>query len=165
MKLVLNHYKLLFRDSAYLWGLLVGLSLLFFSFIVANQAGAYATHVAGPSVDDLILHYLPMRNVTFLHVYAAMFFWICFTAYILTRPEKIPFITKTAALFILVRSLFICLTHIGAPTNELTIPENLVSFFLFNGDLFFSGHVGGPFLLMLLFWDNKKIRSLRAMEG
>lgn len=160
MKIIWSNYKELCQDSHYLWTTLLGISLLLFSFIAANQAGIYASQVAGQQVDDLILHYLPMQNVTFIHVYAALFFWISFTAYIIFHPEKIPFVTKSAALFILVRSAFICLTHLGAPTNELAIPENLASFFLFDGDLFFSGHVGGPFLLMLLFWDNKKIRYL-----
>ena len=32
---------------------------------------------------------------------------------------------------------------------------------IFNGnDLFFSGHTGLPFLLALIFWENKKLRFL-----
>lgn len=158
MKTILNRYRLLCQNGSYIQGLLFGFVLLILSFIAANQAGLYASDVAGNSVDDLLLSILPMQDVTFVHVYAALFFWCCFSIYILTCPEKIPFVTKTAALFILIRSIFICLTHLGAPVNELNIPANLTSFFLFNGDLFFSGHVGGPFLLMLLFWENKKIR-------
>ena len=158
MKTVFIDYKLLCQNPRYRRGLFFGFSLLILSFIAGNLAGEYASQVAGNRVDDLILSYLPMRNVTFVHVYAALFFWISFILYMLTHPEKIPFISKTAALFILVRSTFICLTHLGAPTNELNIPDNMASFFLFDGDLFFSGHVGGPFLLMLLFWENKKLR-------
>ncbi len=160
MKTVWLNYKELCQDSHYLWTTLLGISLLLFSFIAANQAGLYASQVAGQQVEDLILQHLPMYDVTFLHVYAALLFWLGFTTYIILNPGKIPFVTKSAALFILVRSVFICLTHLGAPTNELAIPANLASFFLFDGDLFFSGHVGGPFLLMLLFWDHKKIRYL-----
>lgn len=158
MKHIVNRYKLLCNEQQYIWGLLSGISLLIFSFIIANFAGAYATQMAGSSVNDLILNYLPIRDVTFIHIYAALLFWLGFIIYIVTRPELIPFVTKTAALFILVRSLFICLTHLGAPANELIIPDNLTALLLFSGDLFFSGHVGGPFLLMLFFWENKKLR-------
>ena len=30
--------------------------------------------------------------------------------------------------------------------------------FAFGGDLFFSGHTGLPFLMALIFWDNKYLR-------
>jgi hypothetical protein len=160
MKNVLYQYKVLYKESQYVWGLILGFSLLILSFIVANKAGEYASQVAGHRVDDLILSYLPLVNVTFLHVYAAILFWVCFIIYMFTRPQIIPFVTKTSALFIFVRSIFICLTHLGAPVNQLSIPENVTSYFLFDGDLFFSGHVGGPFLLMLLFWSDKKLRFL-----
>ncbi|AHE67415.1 hypothetical protein Loa_01868 [Legionella oakridgensis ATCC 33761 = DSM 21215] len=118
----------------------------------------YASAIAGNPVDDLLLNLLPVYDVTFVHVYAALLFWFVVAMYILMRPGMIPFITKTASVFIITRSAFICLTHLGAPPNQLIIPENFSSFFLFNGDLFFSGHVGGPFLLALLFWRNKTLR-------
>lgn len=151
-------YSNLCQDRSYLLGLCVGFTTLFLSFILANQAGEYASQVAGSSVHDLILNSMPMRDVTLIHVYAALFFWLSFSIYILTRPGALPFVTKTAAVFILVRSVFICLTHLGAPPNNLIIPPNYSAFFLFTGDLFFSGHVGGPFLLMLLFWEHIKLR-------
>lgn len=159
MKIIWSNYKELCQDSHYLWTTLLGISLLLFSFIVANQAGIYASQVAGQQVDDLILHYLPLHNVTFIHVYAALLFWMGFTTYIIVHPEKIPFVTKSAALFILVRSAFICLTHLGAPTNELAIPENLASFFLFDGDLFFQAMLAALFA-NVTFWDNKKFAIL-----
>ena len=160
MKALTMRYGFLCLDRNYLCGLLSGFIALFISFIVCNHAGEYATRVAGYPVHDFILDNIPMRDVSLLHVHAALTFWTIFTLYAFIRPGILPFITKTAALFILVRSLFICLTHLGAPANNLVIPDNFSTFFLFTGDLFFSGHVGGPFLLMLIFWENSKQRYL-----
>ena len=160
MKNVAISYGSLFQERRYVQGLISGFCVLILSFIVANFAGTYATEVAGNSVNDLILNNLRVRDVTFLHVYASMLFWFIFSFYLLLRPETLPFVTKTAALFILVRSVFISLTHLGAPANNLTIPDNFTNYFLFNGDLFFSGHVGGPFLLLLMFWSNTIIRYI-----
>lgn len=145
MRALTTRYSILCQDKAYLLSLCLGFAVLALSFLLANQAGEYASQVAGPSVEDLILNHMAMRDVTLIHVYAALTFWFLFTIYILTKPGALPFITKTAAVFILVRSIFICLTHLGAPPNNLIIPPNYSSFFLFTGDLFFSGHVGGPF--------------------
>lgn len=158
MKSLVLRYSMLCQDRSYFVSLLLGFALLAISFILANQAGEYATLVATASVSDLLLDSITMRDVTILHIHAALAFWLTFSIYIVTRPGALPFVTKTAAVFILVRSLFICLTHLGAPPNNLVIPSNYSAFFLFTGDLFFSGHVGGPFLLMLLFWEHVKLR-------
>jgi hypothetical protein len=158
MKGLTVRYLNLCQEQSFLYHFILGIALLLVSFIIGNYASDYATQVASNPVDDLILNNLAVRDVTLIHVYAALFFWLVFIFYILFyRPGSIPFISKTAAVFILVRSGFICLTHIGAPINNLAIP-NFSSYFIFNSDLFFSGHVGGPFLLMLIFWEVPRLR-------
>lgn len=160
MKSLVIRYTGLIQEQSYLYNLILGLCLLVLSFIVNNYASLYATQIAGPAVPDLLLDHIHLYDVSFIHVYAALSFWLVFIFYLfLFRPELIPFISKTAALFILIRSVFICLTHMGAPANNLTIPA-FSSFFIYNGDLFFSGHVGGPFLLALIFWKEKGLRYL-----
>ncbi|CEG55625.1 phosphatase PAP2-related protein [Legionella fallonii] len=158
MKTLALRYSTLCQERNYLISLLLGLLMLGISFLVANQAGEYATLMATASVSDLLLDSIAMRDVTVLHVHAALAFWLIFAIYIMTKPGALPFVTKTAAVFIFIRSAFICLTHLGAPHNNLIIPSNYSAFFLFTGDLFFSGHVGGPFLLMLIFWQQSKLR-------
>ena len=86
-------------------------------------------------------------------------------------PKRIPFTLKTIALFVIIRSIFITLTHIGPFPDHTAIdsffaPSALQSvssannFFIFSagGDLFFSGHTGLPFLLALAFWHEKPFR-------
>lgn len=158
MKELTIRYGALCKERGYLYSLFVGFFVLTISFVLANYAGEYSSRVADQSVTDLILDNIELRDVTFIHVHAALMFWIVFSIYIMTKPGTLPFITKTAAVFILVRSAFICLTHLGTPMNHLTIPTNFSSIFVFTGDFFFSGHVGGPFLLMLVFWKHIKLR-------
>ena len=68
---------------------------------------------------------------------------------------------KNIALFLLVRSFFITLTHIGPfPTSALIEPTKLNTLFTSTGDLFFSAHTGSPFLMALVFWNNKTIRYI-----
>lgn len=166
MRSLTLRYGMLCQEQSYLSNLIIGFTALILSFIISNYASEYASENALIPVADLILNYIELRDVSFIHVYAALTFWLTCALYILIyRPETLPFVTKTAALFILVRSGFICLTHIGAPVNNLTIPDNFSSFFIFDGDLFFSGHVGGPFLLMLLFWHNQSLRYFYLLSS
>ena len=160
MRNLVKRYRKLCQDNNYLYYVCTGFLLLIASFIVVHYAGAYATRVSEQSVSDLLLDNLPMWDVNFLHIYVALVFWFLLSIYVLSQPQWIPFVTKSAAVFIFVRSGFICLTHLGPPANLLTIPSNLASYVLFDGDLFFSGHVGGPCLMLLIFWRQIILRSI-----
>jgi hypothetical protein len=72
--------------------------------------------------------------------------------------ERFPFAIKTLSLFIVIRSIFISLTHIGPFVDQIQWSSNILSKFSFGGDLFFSGHTGIPFLFALIFWDVKLMR-------
>jgi membrane-associated phospholipid phosphatase len=48
----------------------------------------------------------------------------------------------------------------GAPENLLELPKDMTSLYIYHGDLFFSGHVGGPFLFGLIFWHDKMLRLI-----
>lgn len=61
-------------------------------------------------------------------------------------------------MLLVVRSIFICITHLGPPPNLLKVDGPFAPLILFTGDLFFSGHVGAPFLLALIFWHRRTVR-------
>ena len=76
-----------------------------------------------------------------------------------------PFLMKSVATFTLIRSVFVSLTHISPfPTHAVitSVFFNREAFYgIFSGnDLFFSGHTGLPFLLALIFWENKTLRTI-----
>jgi hypothetical protein len=80
------------------------------------------------------------------------------------KPRYITFTLKTVSLFIITRAFFISLTHLGASPHELVFNSNNIGYWLYDilynthGDFFFSGHTGMPFLMSLIFWQEKRCR-------
>ena len=159
MKNLTNVYRLYFKNQKFL--IAVGLGLLWLGLgLVANfYAGMYATESASNAVTDMILDNIPVFDVDIFFVYGPVLLW-CFIAWFcLTKPQRIPFVLKSIALFVLIRSLFISLTHIGPFPDRIVIDytSDLVKKFTFGGDLFFSAHTGLPFLMALVFQKQKKL--------
>jgi membrane-associated phospholipid phosphatase len=135
-------------------------------FIVALAinyfASIYAADRVSLPVTDIILSNVRAMDVDGLIVYLA-FFLVGITIYeVLMRPRVLPFVLKSMALFILIRSVFISLTHIGPfPTIDKVPFNSIISLGLGNSaDLFFSGHTGMPFLAALIFWKNEYLRYI-----
>src|SRR5581483_3154154 len=91
-----------------------------------------------------------------------LIFWIFISLLCLKEPKRIPFVLKSTALFVLVRSIFIIMTHIGPYPDQLAITTGykIIKDFTFGGDLFFSAHTGLPFLMALVFYKNIRLRVL-----
>ena len=130
------------------------------SLIVNWYAGIYATESASSSVTDIILSNTRAYDVDGVFTYGALLFW-GFTLFLCFRDLKVlPFTFASIALFVLIRSVFISLTHIGPFPVAAMLDSNLLNKFSFGGDLFFSGHTGLPFLMALLFWRQFYLRLL-----
>ena len=99
---------------------------------------------------------IPTSDVDEVFIYGPVVLWAFVAFLCLMEPKKIPFVIKSVALFILIRSVFITLTHIGPFPDRIFInyPEDLIGKFTFGGDLFFSAHTGLPFLMALVFGKN-----------
>jgi hypothetical protein len=73
----------------------------------------------------------------------------------------VPFFLKSIALFIFIRAVFITLTHLGpAPSRTYLDPDDLLIRINVGSDMFFSGHTGMPYLLALMFWEDKLARYI-----
>ena len=130
------------------------------SVAVNFYAARYATESESNPVTDIILSHLPVFDVGGIFAYGVLALAFTVAVVILLRPQSIPFVLASLAVFILIRSLFITLTHIGpfpqhATYDSLPIAGRL---FLFGGDLFFSGHTGIPFLMALISWQTRALR-------
>jgi hypothetical protein len=140
---------------------LLSFFLLCASLFISYYASAYATKSASNFVTDIILSNVPVVNVESIFLYGPIFMWMVVTVILIHSPRFTPFTLKSISLFILVRSIFITLTHIGPfPTHQLMDQESVIRFFTSDSDLFFSAHTGLPFLLSLVFWDSKIWRYL-----
>ncbi|MBU6500591.1 MAG: hypothetical protein KGJ89_04005 [Patescibacteria group bacterium] len=150
------------KRSFYLAVLLIILSL-----IIQVGAGRYSARVAAhaPFVGDLFLDNLPVVNLDFIIVQGALIFWILSSLLLSTKPRRLLFGMKAIALFIVFRAFFISLTHIGIYPEEVIHDANDIGFGLyklvtFQGNFFFSGHTGFPFLMMMIFWNDKFWRRI-----
>lgn len=146
----------MFADKKFAFSSIFGFVLLIIGFASNRAAVIYSTMRVGNSVNDIILDNIKTFDVDVIFVWGA-YLLVAFIFFLLiTRPKHLPSALKTLAVFIIVRSLFTVLTHIGQPLNQLPVdPIKFGSNFFFGGDLFFSGHTGLPFLMALLFWKEK----------
>jgi hypothetical protein len=140
--------------------LIEGILFFVFSVYVTHLASRFATLKASNSVDDLILSNTPVYNFEFLFVELAIALCLFVVVLCIKFPKTAPFVLKSVGLFIIIRSVFVTLTHIGPFPTKLVLESNLLDFITTGNDLFFSGHTGLPFLIALIYWDHIYIRRL-----
>lgn len=153
-----------FSDKSFVLSFLSGGIFLIISLIIQFLTSNYATRVASDSVTDIVLSNIRIYAVDGVFVWGSVVL-LCIGIFLgLRQLNYMPFTLKSIALFTLIRSVFVSLTHISLPAHVL-ISSVFFRDAFFNGifsgnDLFFSGHTGLPFLIALMVWDNKKLRFL-----
>ena len=164
-KQLIKKWARLLKDRKYQFSMLVGLSLMLVAFILNFEASIYTAEIETSPVGDLILDNIPTLNLNWIFTVGMIFVVFTIMLYpVLFEPEIAPFVLKTFAIFIIVRTFFIILTHTGAPEGALMLsgpaPDSFFSqfsrfFYPANGssynDLFFSAHTGIPFLGYLIY--------------
>jgi len=147
-------------DKKTVYSSMLGLIFLAFSMLANYLSVVYTRKQVSNSVTDILLDNIPVFNISFFFVEGAIIFIIFLVILMLLKPKRAPFVLKSMALFILIRSISVSLTHIAPASDRLVIETN--DFFekmLFNNALFFSGHTGLPFLFALAYKENKKLRN------
>lgn len=159
MRELLQKHKNLWKQREYLFSVLLSFLLIAVSLGINYLAGTYASRSASNAVTDILLDHLPVLNVDPIFVEGFAIFLIFVLVLLLNEPKRIPFVLKTTALFICIRAIFMSLTHIGPFPEQTTIESGpIIRYINFTGDLFFSGHTGTPYLMALIFWENKTLR-------
>lgn len=160
-----------------LQSLTVGLELLAVGFIAEHfatlYAASYATRTTSVYVGDLLLDNLPIVNLNLIVVEGALLAIVLSSLLVLWNPRKILFTLKVLALFIIIRAFFISLTHIGIYPGQINPGpgyfDALYSYFNLQTGYFFSGHTTLPFLMALVFWEDRVWRysylALSAVFG
>jgi membrane-associated phospholipid phosphatase len=144
----------------YYASLLEAIILFIISVYVTHYASLYAENRASGSVADIILSNTRVYDFEFLFVYIAIVLALFVLVLCLRFSKAAPFLLKSVSLFIIIRSIFVSLTHIGPFPLKLELESGLLNFITSGNDLFFSGHTGLPFLIALIFWDHLYIRIL-----
>lgn len=135
------------------------------SFVINFYAAIYSATRASNSVTDIVLSNIPVYDVDGTFIYGPMIFWTFIITFCITEPKRAPFVLKSIALFILIRSIFISLTHIGPDPTQIEISSSIIRKFSSGADLFFSAHTGLPFLMALVFWNHKVVRILSVLTA
>ena len=145
----------------------MGLVLIVLSIIIQVIFGHYSFNhsLHAEPASDIFLDNLPVLNLGFIIVGGAIALWIAAIGVFIVHPRYLLFSAKAIALFIISRAFFFSLTHIGPYPNNIppSIHNTGYRFYhliTFQGNFFYSGHTGFPFLLALIFWDNKWLRRL-----
>lgn len=150
------------RATSIVWGfMLFGIAL-----IIQRMANNYVFGLKGTAVNDLLLNILPTINIETFIIQEALMITFLGILLCLIQPKYFNFGLKTVSIFMIIRSFFIVLTHLGPNTDLLPLDTSTIGFSLYNiffntkGDFFFSAHTGTPFLLALIFWPEKKWRYI-----
>jgi hypothetical protein len=148
----LRLYFTLSGSRAYLRSLCEGAAFFAASSIAIFAAVSYATIHASNYVTDLVLSRVGPYNVRFLFIYGTFTAFAITACLLIWRPNRLPFALKAMALFLLVRAVFVALTHMAPSPID---PQKAAPFFnsiFYGSDLFFSGHTGLPLLAAFAFW-------------
>lgn len=159
MKKLLDSHKQYWGEKQFISSILVGILFFAGSLAFNHYTYNYAIREASNSLNDLILDHLPVFNVDFILNEGVMIAIGLLVLALILEPKRLPFVLKSMALFIIIRAIFITLTHFGPPIDRGNLnPEDMMYTLSAGSDFFFSGHTGMPFLLALIFWDNKIVR-------
>ncbi|MFA6158820.1 MAG: phosphatase PAP2-related protein [Candidatus Paceibacterota bacterium] len=154
-------WKQILNNRGYVGSLILSLCLLLASLVINYYSGIYATAEVSNSVTDIILSNIPVFDVDGAFVYGGILMAAAIILLCLRYPRRMPFVIKTISIFYVVRSISVSLTHIAPFPGRVAVEVvGLMRFFNFDGQLFFSGHTGLPFLIALIFWHNKRLRYL-----
>jgi len=144
----------------YYASLLEAILLFVVSVYVTHLASRYATIKASNHVEDIILSNTRVYDFEFIFVQGAIGLSLFVVVLAIYFNKTAPFLIKAVSLFIIIRAMFVSLTHLGPYPTKLTLDSSLLNFITTGNDLFFSGHTGLPFLVALIFWNHKYIRVL-----
>ncbi len=160
MSSLVLRYKACFKNRKFVWSFVLGLVFIAIGISASVYAIAYATSRASNSVTDLILSNIPVFNVDDAFVYGPVIFWAIAIIYTFWDPKRLPFTLKSLAVFLVIRSAFVSLTHISPfPTHVPIDTTGLLSVFMTGKDQFFSGHTGLPFMIAMIYWHDKWMRN------
>ncbi len=130
---------------------------LILALIINYFVGNYINNVTTVVVPDLILDHIPVIDLSLLFFYGFEIVVFVLLLYpLFFNVKEFHMAISQFSLLILIRSLFIALTHLGTPINAIQISSSyLYNWVVFQNDLFFSGHTAVPLLGFLLYRKEK----------
>lgn len=160
MRDILHKHKLYWTEKKFRQSAILSVLFLAFTFVVNHYTSLYANWAASNSVNDIILDNFKVRNVNGILIYGIIIYAAIVIWLLIKEPKRFSFTIKSLSLFYLIRALFTTFTHLATHPEHIPVdPANFLSYLIAGDTLFFSGHTGMPFLVALIFWDDKLIRN------
>jgi len=155
------NWKTFLQNSKTRNELIITVIVLIPLMITFSQFLTFIESRSGVVLNDPILSLfnpIDLTWYTFALIYASI---ILFLINNIRDPQKVLIALQTYGLMVLFRGIAMYLTPFNAPENILVLNDPFVQLFgkgeILTKDLFFSGHTGTSFLLVLLV-DNKKLK-------
>ncbi len=165
LKLLIVKHRALWKDKSFAISAMTGFIFFIASLFANYGAVRYAAERVGNATTDILLQNLPVINTDIIFSEGAFLFVVFVIILLALEPKTISFTLKSIALFIFIRAIFVSMTHL-APYPDHIIPDLDALHYLSSGaDLFFSGHIGLPFLMALLFWEDKSLRWIFLLSS
>jgi len=133
------------------------LILLIVATCLDYVCGNYVTKVGSALSADLILKFITPIDLNWIFVYLFLITVTILLVYpLFFRVKKLHLTIGHFSLLVMMRSIFMSLTHLKTPIGAIAVrfPGHLTGL-VFENDLFFSGHVAIPFLGFLIFKESK----------
>ena len=150
------------RSSLFIAFLLLGVAYVAEHFANVYEQ-IYSTRPTSVYVGDLLLDNLPIVDLNLIIIDGALISIVLGILFVVfSKPRYIIFSIKALALAILIRALFISLTHVGIYPGNIDpgvgFFDGIYVYLNFQTGFFFSGHTALPFLMALIFWDEPRWR-------
>jgi hypothetical protein len=154
----MQEYKTFFSTQR-IRSLFISIFFLACALVLQFYAGNYTALHATTPVGDIFLDNIPVINLNPIIIEGALWAILFSCVLMLFRPRYILFILKTVTVFVVVRSFFMVITHVGIYPGQ-TVPgpgffDHLYVVLNLQTGYFFSAHTGLTFLMALIFWNEK----------
>jgi hypothetical protein len=166
MRATLHTYKSHFTRREYQRSLVLGFMLFVVSMVLNFYAISFATTHASNSVTDIVLSNTPIFDMDGFFVYGTLIVAAVSVGIVLTHPKYLPFSLYTIALFWIIRSGFVMMTHVAPfEASYATDFGPAITSAFFGKDQFFSAHTGMPLVGALAFWRKPLYRNFFLLSS
>ena len=158
-----SSYKSVFTKQG-VRSLAVGCLLLFLALVFQYYSSSYSVRNSQRFVGDIFLDNLPAVDLNPLIVEGALLAILFSLILLIRRPRYLIFAVKAAAILIALRAFFVAATHLRIYPSQVGPDSGFIDVIYarlgLEAGYFFSAHTALPFLMVLIFRDEKFWRYL-----
>ncbi|OFX41829.1 MAG: hypothetical protein A2X08_00280 [Bacteroidetes bacterium GWA2_32_17] len=162
MKVLLNNWKLAFKQKNFLLKVLITIPILTIVLICVTEFLTFNEYRAGNVINDFVLNLISPVNLKYT-IFLLTYLIVIFGVFSIISKPKVVLITLHSYIIILIlRMVTMYLFPLEPPKGIIPLHDIILESSFYSGrlnlkDLFFSGHIATVFLFYLVI-DNKTIK-------